>query len=116
MTENNTPLFTAEDKACVGNQMESRKAILIYVLFLLIILLLAIKKGFIILLAAIPFIFGIKSALSAKSADSYNYNLFHFYEDNYTNIDSLSQTTIPYELVVKAVEDKSSFRIHIEKT
>lgn len=52
--------------------------------------------------------------LMEKRGGDETYNSFLFYEDCYSNFDRLSKTTIPYSMVVKAVETKELIFIYME--
>ncbi|MGN1089800.1 MAG: hypothetical protein ACI4Q6_05310 [Huintestinicola sp.] len=116
-------LFIADDKKSEGNSKSMGKSLktiaVIYGVLLLICIFMLIKSG----TAAIPslvivllaFAITMSDNLSrAKKHSAATFNAFCFYNDRYVNFDRLSQTSIPYELVIKAAETDDMIKIWFE--
>ena len=109
-----TPLFCTEDRQCMGNRNSLKKSLvfvgIIYLVCAAVIALSAVKSG------NDP-ISGVMTAdmiFKAKQSTDRNYNVFYFYDSCYINIDRLSRTAVPYDLIIKAAETKDAFVIYIE--
>ena len=107
-----TPLFCTEDRQCMGNRNSLKKS-------LAVIALSAVKSGNdpisgVIILTAFTGIMTADMIFKAKQSTDRNYNVFYFYDSCYINIDRLSRTAVPYDLIIKAAETKDAFVIYIE--
>ena len=67
-----------------------------------------------IILTAFTGIMTADMIFKAKQSTDRNYNVFYFYDSCYINIDRLSRTAVPYDLIIKAAETKDAFVIYIE--
>ena len=118
-----TPLFCTEDRQCMGNRNSLKKSLvfvgIIYLVCAAVIALSAIKSGNdpisgVIILTAFTGIMTADMIFKAKQSTDRNYNVFYFYDSCYINIDRLSRTAVPYDLIIKAAETKDAFVIYIE--
>lgn len=68
----------------------------------------------VVILTALTGIMTADMIFKEKQSTDRNYNVFYFYDSCYMNIDRLSRTTVPYDLIIKAAETKDAFVIYIE--
>ena len=112
-----TPLFCTEDRQCMGNRNSLKKSLvfvgIIYLVCAAVIALSAVKSGNdpisgVIILTAFTGIMTADMIFKAKQSTDRNYNVFYFYDSCYINIDRLSRTAVPYDLIIKAAETKDA--------
>lgn len=123
MNDMGPPLFSTEDRQCKGNISSLKKSLcfigVIYLVCTAMVIISAVRSGNnpvsgVLILTVVSGIMTAEQVLRGKRSADNNYNVFCFYDDCYVNIDRLSRTTVPYKLILKAVETKNAFVIYIE--
>lgn len=123
ITSEEKALFIADDKKSEGNSRSMGKSLKIiggiYGVLLMICILMMIKNGTAAIPSLVIVLFAFAITMSdnlsrAKKHSAATFNAFCFYNDRYVNFDRLSQTAIPYELVIKAAETDDMIKIWFE--
>ena len=119
-----TPLFCTEDRQCMGNRNSLKKSLvfvgIIYLVCAAVIALSAVKSGNdpisgVIILTAFTGIMTADMIFKAKQSTDRNYNVFYFYDSCYINIDRLSRTAVPYDLIIKYTLNPCASTLYLKR-